>query len=89
MKAKESLLHKNLRAVAQSSIQKEASAPCGMFWNYQPHRPEKPLTNPQGKNKSHAAALSPVASQNAAGFFVCSVGQQLAKGCYALSSRKR
>ena len=25
------------------------AAPCGMFWNYQPHRPEKPLTNPQGK----------------------------------------
>lgn len=49
MKAKESLLHKNLRAVVQSSIQKEANAPCGMFWNYQPHRPEKPLTNPQGK----------------------------------------
>ena len=47
MKAKESLLHKNLRTVVQSSIQKEA--PCGMFWNYQPHRPEKPLTNPQGK----------------------------------------
>lgn len=49
MKAKESLLHKNLRTVVQSSIQKEASAPCGMFWNYQPHRPEKPLTNSQEK----------------------------------------
>ena len=59
MKAKESLLHKNLRAVVQSSIQKEASAPCGMFWNYQPHRPEKPLTNAQEKKLSHAAALSP------------------------------
>ena len=89
MKAKESLLHKNLRAVVQSSIQKEASAPCGMFWNYQPHRPEKPLTNPQGKKYISRCSSKPVASQNAAGFFVCSVGQQLAKGCYALSSRKR
>lgn len=23
--------------------------PCVMFWNYQPHRPEKPLTNSQEK----------------------------------------
>ncbi|MBS5458208.1 MULTISPECIES: hypothetical protein [Gemmiger] len=49
MKAKESLLHKNLRAVVQASIRKEANEPCNMFWNYQPHRPEKPLTNSQEK----------------------------------------
>ena len=49
MKTKESLLHKNLRAVVQASIQKEATEPCNMFWNYQPRRPEKPLTNPQEK----------------------------------------
>ena len=49
MKAKESLLHKNLRAVVQTSVRKEANEPSVMFWNYQPHRPEKPLTNPQEK----------------------------------------
>ena len=31
------------------SIRKEANEPCNMFWNYQPHRPEKPLTNSQEK----------------------------------------
>lgn len=49
MKAKESLLHKNLRAVVQTSVRKGANEPCVMFWNYQPHRPEKPLTNSQEK----------------------------------------
>ena len=51
MKAKESLLHKNLRAVVQTSVRKEANEPCVMFWNYQPHRPEKPLTNPHEKTR--------------------------------------
>ena len=31
MKAKESLLHKNLRAVVQTSVRKEANEPCVMF----------------------------------------------------------
>jgi len=49
MKATESFVHKNLRAVAQASVRKEASEPCSLFWSYQPHRPEKPLTNSQEK----------------------------------------
>ena len=49
MKANESILHKKLRAITQATIRKEASEPCGMFWNYQPQRPEKPLTNSQKK----------------------------------------
>lgn len=88
MKTTESFVHKNLRAVAQASVRKEASEPCSLFWSYQPHRPEKPLTNSQEKKLSHAAALSP-SHLKCGGLFLCSVGQQLAKGCYALSSRKR
>lgn len=49
MKTTESFVHKNLRAVAQASVRKEASEPCSLFWPYQPHRPEKPLTNSQEK----------------------------------------
>ena len=49
MKTTESFVNKNLRAVAQASVRKEASEPCSLFWSYQPHRPEKPLTNSQEK----------------------------------------
>mgnify|MGYP001659545559 CR=1 FL=1 len=38
MKTTESFVHKNLRAVAQASVRKEASEPCSLFWSYQPHQ---------------------------------------------------
>lgn len=49
MKTNESLLHKEMRTIVQSALHKEASEPCNMCWAYQPHRPEKPLPQPQNK----------------------------------------
>lgn len=46
MKTNESLLHKGMRTIIQSSLRMEASEPCR---TYQPHRPEKPLPQPQNK----------------------------------------
>ena len=48
MKTNESLLHKGMRII-QSSLRMEASEPCNVYWTYQPHRPEKPLPQPQNK----------------------------------------
>ena len=44
-----SLLHKGMRTIIQSSLRMEASEPCNVYWTYQPHRPEKPLPQPQNK----------------------------------------
>ena len=49
MKTKESLLHKGMRTIVQSALRREANEPCHVCWTYQPHRPEKPLTQPQNK----------------------------------------
>lgn len=49
MKTNESILHKGLRAIVQAALRHEASEPCNTYWNYQPHRPEKPLPKPQEK----------------------------------------
>lgn len=49
MKTNESLLHKGMRTIIQSALHREASEPCNMCWAYQPHRPEKPLPQPQNK----------------------------------------
>ena len=49
MKATESILHKSLRNAVQSTLRKEANEPCGVYWTYQPRRPEKPLAQAQDK----------------------------------------
>lgn len=49
MKTNENLLHKGMRTIIQSSLRMEASEPCNVYWTYQPHRPEKPLPQPQNK----------------------------------------
>lgn len=46
----QSMLQKGARAAVQSVLRKKAgNSPCETFWNYQPHRPEKPLPQPQDK----------------------------------------
>ena len=45
----ESLLHKGMRTIVQSALRREANEPCHVCWVYQPHRPEKPLPQPQDK----------------------------------------
>lgn len=49
MKTDESMLHNSLRTIVQVALRHEASQPCSNFWTYQPHRPEKPLPQPQDK----------------------------------------
>ena len=49
MKTNESLLHKGMRAIVQSPLRREANEPCHVCWTYQPHRPEKPLPQPQNR----------------------------------------
>lgn len=49
MKTNESLLHKGMRTIVQSALRREANEPCHVCWVYQPHRPEKPLPQPQDK----------------------------------------
>lgn len=45
-----SFVQKGMRTAVQGAINKEANnSPCSTFWNYQPHRPEKPLLKPQEK----------------------------------------
>ena len=49
MKTNESVLHKGMRTIVQAALRREASEPCITCWSYQPHRPEKPLPQPQDK----------------------------------------
>ena len=62
MKTNESLLHKGMRTIVQSALRREANEPCHVCWVYQPHRPEKPLPQPQDKK--------PVTSRKSDGLFL-------------------
>ena len=52
MKTNESLLHKGMRAIVQSTLRREANEPCHVCWTYQPHRPESPCRNRRIKSKT-------------------------------------
>lgn len=42
------MVNVRLRNIIQGIIQKGAAQePCGTYWSYQPHRPEKPLVQPE------------------------------------------
>lgn len=46
----QSLLQKCARPLVQKVLYRKAgNSPCETFWNYQPHRPEKPLQQPKNK----------------------------------------
>lgn len=69
MKTNESLLHKGMRTIVQSALRREANEPCHVCWVYQPHRPEKPLPQPQDKKQNIFAISSPSHLGRVTGYF--------------------